>query len=187
MPPTRFVRVVALVVLSACSTPLGPDRGDPEQFLLAFPATFVCGSWRPVPPTEPLGLFDVYFSSGPTASAKPAASKSIERLVAAGATVVQKFRVDGVRAILPVSAVARIDARALIAVRDVQVTEHPVGLGFNISGKGSVILANGGRILWMASSIPDFFAIVPDAAIPHLWQDADLRFLELNLPDCIGF
>lgn len=187
MPPTRLIPVFALAVLSSCSTPLGPNRGDPEQFLLAAPATFVCGSWRPAPPIEPLGLFDVYFSSGPSASAKPAASKSIQRLVAAGATVVQQFRVDGVRAILPISAAARIDARALIAVRDIQVTEHPVGVGFNISGKGAVILANGGRILWMASNIPDFFAIVPDAAIANLWHDPDLRFLELNLPDCIGF
>ena len=187
MPPTRFIRIVALAVLSSCSTPVGPDRGDPEQFLLASPATFVCGSWRPTLPKESLGLFDVYFSSGSTGSAHAAASKSIQRLVAAGATVVQQFRVDGVRAILPVSAAARINARALIAVRDVQVTEHPVDIGFNISGKGGLILANGGRIIWMASTIPDFFAIVPDAAIPKLRQDPELRFLELNLPDCIGF
>lgn len=187
MPPSRRISLLALAVLNSCSTPLGPDRGDPKQFLVASPATFVCGSWRPAPPTELLGLFDVYFSSGPTASAKPAASKSIQRLVAAGATVVQKFRVDGVRAILPVSAAARVAARAIIAVRDVQVLEHPVDLGFNIPGKGGVILANGGRILWMAITIPDFSAIVPDAAIPRLWNDPDLRFLELNLPDCIGF
>jgi hypothetical protein len=187
MRPTNLIRVVGLAVLCACSTPLGPDRGAPEQFLLASPATFVCGNWQPAAPLEALGLFDVYFRSSLDKSAHPAASEDLRQLVAAGATVVSRFRVNGVRAILPVSAASAIDARALIAVRNVAITEHPVGVGFTVSGKSGVILAAGGRILWAASTIPDFLAIVPDAAVPQIWRDPDLRFLELNLPDCIGF
>jgi hypothetical protein len=183
----RLICLAALAWLSACSAPLGPDRGDPAQFLLASPATFVCGGWRPARPIEALGLFDIYFSSSPATSAKPASSASVRRLAAIGGTVVKRFHVNGVRAILPIAAAATLDARALLAVRDVELIEHQVDLGFTTSGKVGVILANGGRVVWMGTTIPDFFAIVPDAAIPRLWRDPDLRFLELSLPDCVGF
>ena len=77
--------------------------------------------------------------------------------------------------------------RALISVSDLDLIEHRIDLGFTKPGQGGAIIAAGGRVEWMSSFVPDFFATIPDAGVPILRRNPDLRFLELALPDCIGF
>ena len=175
------------LVIAACGSPLGPDRGDPARFILTQAASYSCGAWSPRTPAQPLGLFDIYFTSGPLESGRPPAPESLARVVQVGGTIVQPFQVNGTRAILPVRAVSRLNAALTIGVLNAHTTGHPLAIGFNVLGKESLIIAQGGHITWMASTFPDFYAIVPDTGIPALRSDPDLRFLELSLPSCNGF
>lgn len=171
----------------ACGNAFGPERGDPAQFVVAQSTRYSCGSWSPRAPTETVGLFDVYFKSGAVESGRAPSSSEVRTVVVHGGAIVQRFEVNGARAILPVDAVSKVGAALIVGVTDASTTGHPVSLGFSVSGKGGLIAAQGGRVLWMASNIPDFYAIIPDPGIPVIRGDRDLRFLELSLPSCNGF
>jgi hypothetical protein len=172
--------VPGLLLLAACGNALGPDRGDPASFLLARPAQFLCRGWSPVQPAEPLGLFDLYFGI----DGSPPSEAAVRKVVRYGGTVVRTFQVNGLRAIISPEAVTRLAPPYAASAASADRIEHHALVMFHVTGKGGLIIRNGGRVTWTYSDLRSFSAIVPDSAVALIRRDPDYRTLELPLPWC---
>lgn len=177
----RLVTVGLLWSVTACES-LGPDRGDPAQYLLADPVSFQCGQWLPTVPAEALGLFDIYFGLEGT----PPSATAVKHLIKAGGTIIRRFQVNGVRAVFPISAAPKAGAREIRSVSAVARIEHWMAVGFHGKGQGNTIVDAGGQINWQSTDQQTYFATIPDAGIATVRQEPALRYLEVNVPGCWG-
>jgi len=171
----------ALVGLGAGCTDLsGPDRGNPELYAFRQSVQYGCNGWAPARPQVSLGLFDIYWgrSTEQDADDGPRA-EHLRRVLQVGGTIVHKYHVTMVRAILPPSAVPVLGANAVRGVTDSRKYNTAVFVGFRSQIDQNRILARGGTITHVYSF--GIAAVLPDAAIPSLRRDPSVSYVESSV------
>lgn len=175
---------------AACSGFLGPDRGDPAQFAFADSVRFGCGYWFPSPPDTEFGLFDI--PGGLTGPGEPEAlarQRLLDDVLGAGGTIVRRYNLLMVRAILPISSVSQLQFFTLHGVvqRELSRTTFRVFVGFRDGIAPSAIESRGGSILQVYDALDMVLAIFPDGEVPALRRDPRVLFVEHALGiDCPG-
>ena len=172
---------VILAGVLACADVNGPTHfGDPAQYVLASPVSYSCGGWYPARPAAEYGLFDIYFPREDTAPPADA----LDLVVRAGGAVVAPFRLDGLRAILPIAVVPYLQFNFARSVTDPARLYHEVLIGFVGTPDTSLVVAVGGRTLAVFTDIGWIYASVPDSALPALRADPRVTAVELNGAGC---
>jgi hypothetical protein len=179
---------LSLALLStACSDFLGPDRGDPAQYAFTDSVFYACGSWHPAPPTSQLGLFDI--PSGPASEAESfdeAKRRLIDRVLEANGTIVRRYNVVMVRAILPVNAIPGLQVSTVYGVVELNGDVVKVFVGFHGAIERSAIEARGGTVLQEYGAFGIVLAMISDHQVPALLRDLRVSFVEQALSkDCL--
>ncbi len=182
-----MVAVAALAV--ACTDNLGPDRGDPAQYVLD-PVRYACGGWSPSEPNVNLGLFDIFWGlrelgdvgTGPRSEHRAA-------VLEAGGTLVHQFNVPMIRAILSLRRVPELGANLVTGVPDASVFIVDVGVGYSRRLTDSDIdffESLGGAVTHRFTSINAIAGELPDSAIPMLRARPEVRYVEGNGVSCLA-
>jgi hypothetical protein len=131
-------------------------------------------------PDVPLGLFDLYCGH----TVQEPSQVTVRRVRAAGGTVVQRFHVNGVRALLPPHRVALTGAVRVLGVQEPGEVMHRLSIGFHTQVDGRIIYEGGGYVLWASSPIPNAVVMIPDRLVPALLRHPDLRFIAMSEVGC---
>lgn len=198
---SRTIRAIVGMVLAAtagaCGEALGPDRGNPAQYAFTDSVRFSCGGWKPGPPTVALGLFDIpggldtILTNLDTLAELQvqARERLVQRLLALDGTIVRKYNLLMVRAILPVARVPELggDATVYGVIRsELKQDTFRVFVGFRDGIFPAVIEARGGTILQAYGALDAVLALLPDPAVPAVQRDPSVRFVEHALEyDCL--
>lgn len=170
------------MALFGCADPTGPDRGDPAQYVTSL--GFFCSVWT-LPASAPtLGLFDIVLQGhreGPS-------DAHVLRIVRLGGTIVHRFNVNQVRAILPFRSVPGLASIAfqVSGVPNALNTDLRLSIGFREAGGGGFIAQLGGQVRTTSAGGLAFSAVVPDAAVPTLRRDPRTTFIELPVIACVS-
>lgn len=175
LPRITCLLVVMLPAFVACGEEFGPDRGDPARFKFTESFTFSCGAWYPRPPDVTMGLFDVAVERSASAPNDRASDAAIREVVRAGGTVVYRFNVGKVRAILPV-ANARALGKRLAGVTDPRLVEDTVAVGFRGAIVSGEVTRLGGRILGRFDNT--VYAWIPDPFVSNLRRASRVEYVE---------
>lgn len=178
-----------LVLLSGCASAddmVGPHRADPAQYVLQVNFQYVCGRWFPFEPPVELGLFDVHFGRRSPADPETGPTeKHLKAILDAGGTIVHRFHVPSVRAVLPVRAVPSLDAFTR-GVTDAEDLSLPVSVGFKSTVDPSVVSRRGGIITGIHSALGSLHAIVQDRVIPSIRSESSVKWVEfIGGPICL--
>ena len=132
----RMVMVVLLAL--GCADNVGPERGDPAQYVLD-PVVYACGGWSSQP-TVSLGLFDVFWGlEGPGDEGTGPKLKHRAWVLDAGGTIVHEFHVPMIRAILAPRRVPELRSNMVTGVPDATVFTVNVGVGYSSGFTDGVI------------------------------------------------
>ena len=183
----RMVMVVLLA--SGCTDNLGPERGDPAQYVLD-PVSYVCGGWSPSQPTVSLGLFDVFWGlEGPGDVGTGPKLKHQAAVLDAGGTIVHEFHVPMIRAILAPRSVPGLGANMVTGVPDATVFTVNVGVGYNrgfTDGDIELFESLGGVVTHQWAFINGIAGELPDSAIPILRARPEVRYVEGDGVMCLA-
>ena len=187
IPCKTIIGTAAALIATACTNALGPDRGDPAQYAFTSPIRLLCGSWAPALPTQPLGLFDIYLDSNQLAADGGPTDAQSRVIVRLGGTIVYRYHLNIIRAILPWQAASRTGAGLVRGVMDARSTDVGVAVGFKTVIDPDLILTAGGRITYTFIHSPILFGYVPDARIPEIRSNTSVRYVErLEGGNCTG-
>ncbi len=172
----------AAIMLVGCSlTPTAPDLSDPAKYVFTTDVAYRCNAWQPAIPTVGFGLFDVFFADP---GSEPSQAK-IQAIVAAGGTVVHRFKLNGVRVIASPAAVSQLNADEIVGVRQVGTYTVQVGVGLTAQTDAQLFTSLGGTVTWAATAAPfSLIGSISDAALPALRASAQVRYVEWSGPVC---
>lgn len=169
----RLLAAVCTAAVFACSEYLGPERGDPADYVIDG-VEYSCDLWSPEEPEVEYGLFDVLWPRGDVNDShdEPSASQR-QTILDAGGTIVHTFNVPMIRAILPVAAIPEAFWGPISVTGVPDADEFPVAVfvGFyasDLSDIASVIESFDGVVHSVSAFTRAASATVPDESIPGL-------------------
>ena len=170
------VAVAALLVLSCSDAELGPDRGDPAQYVLPGVSYSICG-WAPERPAPGLGLFDVMWQDEEPEQVQPTPAQR-QAILDANGTIVREFHFAAIRAILPIDSVTILNPNHARGVADADdytvevfvVYDRPVSESDSIS-----VMDIGATRVQMVRIINGLVARLSNDLIPRLRGESGVR------------
>ena len=181
--------VLAVLLACGCSDNLGPDRGDPAQYVLD-PVRYACGGWFPSEPTVSLGLFDLFWGlEGPDDAGTRPKPEHRTAVLEVGGTIVHQFHLPMIRAILAPSSVSELGTNMATGVPDATAFTLDVAVGYSRSVTDDDIAlfeSLGGVVTHQFINFDAITGVLPDSAIPILRARPEVRFVEGNGVSCLA-
>jgi hypothetical protein len=158
---------------------------------------YFCNKWLLVPDGDPLVL-DFFFSFDADAGNLAPDVEDLEKLEAAGATIVHSFNVSGARAEVPRDSLYRVTGPTVNHVRSVPVADRFdlwMDIGYLPQAEEGIqrrAVELGGHIEdtrpGYPGGLPSFFGVLPDAAIKQLRQEfpEELKWAEHETYGCLA-
>jgi hypothetical protein len=180
--------VMVVLLALGCTDNLGPERGDPAQYVLD-PVRYTCGGWSSQP-TVSLGLFDVFWGlEGPDDVRTGPKLKHQAAVLDAGGTIVHEFHVPMIRAVLAPRRVPELGANMVTGVPDATVFTVNVTVGYNrgfTDGDIELFESLGGVVTHQWAFINGIAGELPDSAIPILRARPEVLYVDGSGVACLA-